>query len=89
MVENGEDLTRITNDELEKFRLNFSRYTNRYVAPLNPSRYVCLSLCRRNEMLLANKPTIVRQAATTAGPEEEKIKKFATAIVEFSKVKII
>ena len=38
-------------------------------------------------MLLANKPTIVRQAAATAGPEEEKIKKFATAIVEFSKVK--
>ena len=48
---------------------------------------VFLSLCRRNEMLLANKPTIVRQAAATAGPEEEKIKKFATAIVEFSKVK--
>jgi len=38
-------------------------------------------------MLLANKPTIVRQAAATAGPEDEKIKKFATAIVEFSKVK--
>ena len=38
-------------------------------------------------MLLANKPTIVRQAAATAGPDEEKIKKFATAIVEFSKVK--
>jgi len=29
----------------------------------------------------------VRQAAATAGPEEEKIKKFATAIIEFSKVK--
>ena len=42
---------------------------------------------RRNEMLLANKPTIVRQAAAAAGPEEEKIKKFATAIVEFSKVR--
>jgi len=42
---------------------------------------------RRNELLLANKPTIVRQAAATAGPEEEKIKKFATAIIEFSKVK--
>ncbi|XP_027049490.1 cilia- and flagella-associated protein 54-like [Pocillopora damicornis] len=42
-------------------------------------------IVRRNEMLLANKPTIVRQAAATAGPEEEKIKKFATAIVEFSK----
>ena len=38
-------------------------------------------------MLLANKPSIVRQAAATAGPEDEKIKKFATAIVEFSKVK--
>lgn len=38
-------------------------------------------------MLLASKPTIVRQAAATAGPEEEKIKKFATAIVEFSKVR--
>ena len=38
-------------------------------------------------MLLANKPTIVRQAAAAAGPEEEKIKKFATAIVEFSKVR--
>ncbi|CAH3193048.1 unnamed protein product, partial [Porites evermanni] len=43
-------------------------------------------IVRRNEMLLAsNKPTIVRQAVATAGPEEEKIKKFATAIVEFSK----
>ena len=38
-------------------------------------------------MLLANKPTIVRQAAAATGPEDEKIKKFATAIVEFSKVK--
>ena len=37
-------------------------------------------------LLASNKPTIVRQAVTTAGPEEEKIKKFATAIVEFSKV---
>ena len=46
-----------------------------------------IPLCRRNELLLANKPTIIRQAAAAAGPEEEKIKKFATAIVEFSKVK--
>lgn len=38
-------------------------------------------------MLLANKSTIVRQVAATAGPEEEKIKKFATSIIEFSKVK--
>lgn len=36
-------------------------------------------------MLLASKPTIVRQAAAAAGPEEDKIRKFATAIVEFSK----
>ena len=28
-------LTRIANDELEKFRLNFSRCTNRDVAPLS------------------------------------------------------
>ena len=28
-------LTRIANDQLEKFRLNFSRCTNRDVAPLN------------------------------------------------------
>jgi len=28
-------LTRITNDELEKFRLNFSRFTNRDVVPLS------------------------------------------------------
>ena len=28
-------LTRIANDELEEFRLNFSRCTNRNVAPLN------------------------------------------------------
>ena len=46
-----------------------------------------IPLYRRNELLLANKPTIIRQAAAAAGPEEEKIKKFATAIVEFSKVK--
>ena len=38
-------------------------------------------------LLASNKPTIVRQAVATAGPEEEKIKKFATAIVEFSKVR--
>ena len=38
-------------------------------------------------MLLASKPTIVRQAVATAGPEEEKIKKFAMAVVEFSKVR--
>lgn len=38
-------------------------------------------------MLLASKPTIVRQAAAAAGPEEDKIRKFATAIVEFSKVR--
>ncbi|PFX16137.1 Uncharacterized protein C12orf55-like [Stylophora pistillata] len=42
-------------------------------------------IVRRNEMLLANKSTIVRQVAATAGPEEEKIKKFATSIIEFSK----
>lgn len=54
---------------------------------LNLSHDACLiPLCRRNELLLANKPTIVRQAAATTGPEDEKIKKFATAIVEFSKV---
>ncbi|XP_032221437.2 cilia- and flagella-associated protein 54 isoform X1 [Nematostella vectensis] len=40
---------------------------------------------RRNELLLANKPTIVRTAATAIGPEDEKIKKFAMAIVEFGK----
>lgn len=63
----------------------YSSEAARYIKRLRCN--VFLSLCRRNEMLLANKPTIVRQAAATAGPEEEKIKKFATAIVEFSKVK--
>lgn len=38
-------------------------------------------------LLASNKSTIVRQAVATAGPEEEKIKKSATAIVEFSKVR--
>ena len=37
-------------------------------------------------MLLGSKPNIIRQAV--AAPEDEKTKKFATAIVEFSKVKI-
>ena len=37
-------------------------------------------------MLLGNKPNIIRQAV--AAPEDEKMKKFATAIVEFSKVRI-
>jgi len=41
---------------------------------------------RRNEMLLANKPTIVRIGTTGIGQEDEKIKRFATAIVEFGKV---
>ena len=35
MAKDGEELTRIANNELEKFRLNFSRCTNRDVAPLN------------------------------------------------------
>ena len=39
-------------------------------------------------MLMANKSTIVRQAAAGAGPEDEKIKKFATAVVEFGKVTV-
>lgn len=39
-------------------------------------------------MLLANKPTIVRQGTTATGLEDEKMKKFATAIVEFGKVGI-
>ena len=35
MVKDEEDSkTRVTNDELEKFRLNFSRCTNRDVAPI-------------------------------------------------------
>lgn len=37
-------------------------------------------------MLLGSKPNIIRQAV--AAPEDEKMKKFATAIVEFSKVRI-
>ncbi|XP_074609756.1 cilia- and flagella-associated protein 54-like isoform X1 [Acropora palmata] len=40
-------------------------------------------IIRRNEMLLGSKPNIIRQAV--AAPEDEKTKKFATAIVEFSK----
>ncbi|XP_068714673.1 cilia- and flagella-associated protein 54-like isoform X3 [Montipora foliosa] len=40
-------------------------------------------MMRRNELLLGSKPTIIRQAAAAA-PEDEKIRKFATAIVEFS-----
>ena len=40
---------------------------------------------RRNELLLGSKPTIIRQAAAAAS-EDEKIRKFATAIVEFSQV---
>lgn len=43
---------------------------------------------RRNELLLVNKPTIVRQGTTAGGLEDEKIKKFATAIVEFGKVSL-
>ena len=35
MVKDAEDFTRIANDELEIFRLNFSRCTNRDVAPLS------------------------------------------------------
>ena len=35
MVKDGEDLTRITNDEIEKFRPNFPRCANRHVAPLS------------------------------------------------------
>jgi hypothetical protein len=35
-------------------------------------------------MVLASKPTVVRMAPT--GQEDEKIKRFATAIVEFGKV---
>ena len=35
---------------------------------------------------MANKPTIVRQGTTATGLEDEKMKKFATAIVEFGKV---
>ena len=35
MVKDGEDSFRLQNDELEKFRLNFSRSTNRDVAPLS------------------------------------------------------
>ena len=47
---------------------------------------LCVPHRRRNELLLANKPTIVRQGTTATGLEDEKMKKFATAIVEFGKV---
>ena len=36
--------------------------------------------------MLASKPTVAQQAATAAGPEDEKLKKYATAVVEFGKV---
>jgi len=40
MVRNGRRLTRITNDEFEKFRLNVARGANLDVAPLNGSNHI-------------------------------------------------
>ena len=44
-----EKITRIANDEHEKFRLNFSRCTNRDVAPLRVSRLIYLRILEVNQ----------------------------------------
>jgi len=44
MVKNGEDLTRITNDELEKFRLNFSSFPKRDIIHHEKTSACTLSL---------------------------------------------
>ena len=43
MVKNGEDITRITNDELEKFRLNFSSFPKRDVIRHEQSKDIGLN----------------------------------------------
>ena len=40
MVKDGADLTQIIKDELEKFRLNFSRWASRDAALLTFVRYL-------------------------------------------------